>query len=150
MDLRGLIAALALIPFLGFARYEPMQADLNAALANAEARWGEHTAVNGISMARFPNDCRGRIDRAGEADLAALTIRINAACVWDRELLDLVFVHEYGHLLLQTSAHSLDKRSAMYFELHRGQVITPEDREWLAAHWWRNRPTLKLSEPEDR
>lgn len=144
MKSRLALLLLAALAAFGRDRIEPTQALLDGDLARAETAWGEHADVSGISWAAM-NACRPE-DAGGWSDLATRAITINSACVWDAELLQLAVTHEYGHMLLGF-AHSLDKRSVMYYRLRRGERILPEDLERLRDMRERERPTLRL-QPE--
>jgi hypothetical protein len=117
------------------------QTTLDADLVAAQTAWGEQTEISGIS-AKPMNGCKALADRAGWADLVMRTITINSECRWDPEGLRIAVEHEVGHLLLGSNVHSLDPKSVMYWQLARGQTITPEDREWLRSVHARVRPTI--------
>lgn len=93
--------------------YLPTQSELEAALAQAAVAWGPTPAyVAGIATGDL-GDC---ILNAAWADLAArtITLNLNPTCHWTRELVRIAVLHEYGHPVLNTSAHSLDRRSVMF------------------------------------
>ena len=121
--------------------FQPTQPLLDADLARAETAWGEQTEVLSIELKPM-NACRGLADRAGWADLVMRTITINSECHWDEPGLLIAVEHEYGHMLLGSNVHSLDPHSVMYWQLARGQTITPDDRAWLQSVHERIRPTI--------
>lgn len=56
-------------------------------------------------------------------------IRINSNCRWPTKRLENVVTHEYGHLLLGSEYHSLDKHSIMFKFVGDGseQSVTKKD-----------------------
>lgn len=142
MKSRLALLLLSALAAFGRDRIAPTQAMLDADLASARAAWGEDTEISRIEMGTI-NSCDTVSDAAGWFDFAKRTIQINSNCVWDAELLRLAVWHEYGHAVLGSAAHSLDRKSVMYFQLRHGETITPEDRARLVASRERERPTLR-------
>lgn len=122
----------------------PTQTELTQALRDAEHAWGTHVDVAGISLAPLDN-CQ-TLERVGWANLATGTIQINSSCRYEVKYLQLIVDHEYGHLLLRTSAHSLDPHSLMFWQVRPGQTITPADQEWVQDAQNRERPTIMRGE----
>jgi len=120
---------------------EISQTVLEDYLERARIAWGQDTEVRSISMEDF-GGCERTAD-GGHADLVNRTIQLNKDCHWTKTILQTAVLHEYGHLLLGSGAHSLDPHSVMFKNLQRrGQKITAEDREWLS--WSGQRPSILI------
>ena len=127
----------------GRTRIAPTQELLEADLVIAQAAWGAPADISGIAMGLL-NDCAAPNEPAGWSDLVTRLITINSACLWDDELLQVAVTHEYGHMVLCSSVHSLDRRSVMYSRLRRGQRVMPEDLERVRELQERIRPTILM------
>jgi hypothetical protein len=133
----------ALLP----ASWIPTETDLQRGIQRAEIAWGEKAEVRGIAMADLGGCTRiGTMDRYAWTDLVSKTITLNLNCNWDKGILEIVLAHEYGHLVLQSVAHSLNRKSAIFWCVMRGQKVLPEDRERLTEKVTRERPTLRMPE----
>lgn len=121
----------------------PDRLSMQDSLAQAETSWGERAEVTSVALSDIgPCTRQGTLERFAETYLVDGEIRLNVNCRWDRDLLQIVMNHEYGHIVLRSSAHSLDPKSTMFWQVKRGQRVTAEDRARLADKSYRERPTL--------